>query len=87
MQRRATLSKKLETTTSMQNPAPDTKWHLQVQSLRHAKTLQHISSILMFPFSVHPVQPEWYQQSEPEKAGDKQVSVADVWTQTGSHLR
>lgn len=43
----------------MQNPAPDNKqMAFADQSLRHAKTLQYVSSIVIFPFSVHLVQPE-----------------------------
>lgn len=61
MQVRATYSKKLKVTISMQKTAPDTKqMAFAVQSLRHAKTLQYISSIVTFPFSVHLVQPETY---------------------------
>lgn len=59
MQIRTTFSKKL--TISMQKTAPDTKqMAFAVQSLRHAKTLQYISSNVNFPFSVHLVQPETY---------------------------
>lgn len=61
MQIRATFSKKLKITISMQKLAPDTKqMAFAVQSLRHAKTLQHISSVVIFPFSVHLGQPEMY---------------------------
>lgn len=42
----------------MHKTAPDTKrMAFAVQSLRHAKTPEYISSIVIFPFSVNPVQP------------------------------
>lgn len=61
MQIRATVSKKLKINISMHKTASDTKrMAFAVQSLRHAKTPQYISSIVIFPFSVNPVQPGIY---------------------------